>query len=214
VTDFKHLLIRVVDSPSPLEYESDRDAEGDVITDGSYATPVSSSPVRSQGEIVGDAMETEEPTEGRLAEVGTLVPIEEVEEVVPDSESEDAPQENEEPLPVPEQPPAYTPVRRGQRAMRGGRIPGPHVFRRHCFPHLVDPNPRPAPTYSFWSIAPAKRQRTGDEGEDHRRAKRARIVESDDGDESDGRGVESPSRSGRGHEYAPSPGVHSSSDSR
>jgi hypothetical protein len=207
ITDYKHLLVRVVDSPSPLEYSSDQDddAEGSIVTDGSFMTPASSSPVRPQEAIVGDAMETGESTEGRLAEVGTLVPIEEVEEVVPDSESDEAPQENEEPIPVPEQPPAYTPVR-GQRATRGGRAFGSN-FRRHRFPYLVDPDSRPAPAYSHWTTPLAKRQRSGDEGEDFRRAKRARVVESYDGDESDGRGVESPSRSGRGHEYAPSPGV-------
>jgi len=63
VTDYKHLLIRVVDSPSPLEYDSDRDAEGSIATDGSYMTPTTSSPVRPQEAIVGDSMDTAEPTD-------------------------------------------------------------------------------------------------------------------------------------------------------
>jgi len=115
VTDYKHLLVRVVGSPSPLEYASDVDAEGDPETDGSYATPTSSSPVRPEELIVGD----NNPAEERLAGAGSLVPIDEVEEV-PDSESDEVPEENETPLQVREQPPAYSPVRRGQRSMRGG----------------------------------------------------------------------------------------------
>ena len=95
------------------------DAEGDIATDGSFATPTSLSPVCPEEAIVGDAMEVGEPTGDHVAEVRTLVPIEEVEEIVPDSESDEVPQENEEPIPVPEQPPAYTSVR-GQRATRGG----------------------------------------------------------------------------------------------
>ena len=78
-------IVRTSRSASPLEYASDEDAEGDVATDGSYVTPITSSPVRPEVSIVGDAMEAGEPTEDRLDEVRTLVPIEEVEEVVPDS---------------------------------------------------------------------------------------------------------------------------------
>jgi len=110
------------------------DAEGDLATDGSYVTPISSSPVRPEELIVGDTVERGEPTGERLDEVRTLIPIKEIDEVS-DSESEEVPEENKEPLPIREQPPAYSPVHRGQRAMRGGRIPGPHVFRRHCFPY-------------------------------------------------------------------------------
>jgi len=110
VTDYKHLLIRVVGSPSPLEYASNTDAEGDPATDGSYATPTSSSPVRPEDLIVGD----NSPAEECLAGAGSLVPIEEVEEV-PDSESEEVPEENETPLQVREQPPAYSPVHTGGR---------------------------------------------------------------------------------------------------
>jgi len=130
-----------------LEYASDLDAEGDVLTDGSYATPTSSSPVRPEEAIVGDSVNRGELTEGRLDEVRTLVPIEEVEEV-PDSESDEVPEENETPLQVQEQPPAYSPVRRGQRAMRGGWIPNPYVFRRHCFPYAADSDIGSTPTYS------------------------------------------------------------------
>ena len=70
-------IVRTSRSASPLEYASDEDAEGDVdvATDGSYATPTTSSPVRPEEFIVGDAMEVGELTEDRLAEVGTLVPI-------------------------------------------------------------------------------------------------------------------------------------------
>jgi len=100
ITDYKHLLIRVVGPSSPLEYASDADAEGDVdvATDGSYATPTSSSPVRPEESIVGDNI----PAEECLAGAGNLVPIEEVEEVeeVPDSESDEVPEENETPLQV------------------------------------------------------------------------------------------------------------------
>jgi len=73
---------------------SDEDAEGDVdvATDGSYATPTSSSPVRHEGPIVGDNSPGE-PAVERLAGAGTLVPIEEVEEI-PDSESDEVPEEN------------------------------------------------------------------------------------------------------------------------
>ena len=99
---------------------------------------------------MGDAGEREEPTEDRLDEVRTLIPIEEVEEVVPDSESDEVPEENKNPLPIREQPPAYSPVRRGQCAMRGGRVNGPHLFRRHCFPYSADSDARPTPTYSRW----------------------------------------------------------------
>jgi len=136
------------------------DAEGDPVTDGSFATPTTSSPVCPEEPIVGDTVEREESTGDRLDEVRTLVPIEEVEEIVPDSESEEVPEENEEPILVREQPPAYSLVRRGQRAMRGGRVPGPHVFRQHCFPYAANPDPQPGPTYSQWEIAPAKRRRT------------------------------------------------------
>jgi len=174
-------IVRTSRSASPLEYASDEDAEEDVATDGSYVTPITSSPVRPEGPIVGDAVEREEPTGDRLDEVRTLVPIEEVEDV-PDSESDEVPEENENPLPVREQPPAYSPVRRGQRAMRGGRIAGPHVFRRHCFPYTEDSDVQPAPTYSRWEIPLAKRRRVEDESrdEDDRPTKRARVVDVDD----------------------------------
>ena len=86
------------------------DAEGDVATDGSYVTPTTSSPVRPEEPIVGDNSPGE-PAVERLAEAGTLVLIEEIEEV-PESESDGVPEENEEPLQVWEQPLAYSPVRR------------------------------------------------------------------------------------------------------
>jgi len=120
-------IVRTSRSASPLEYTSNEDAEGDVATDGSYVTPVSSSPVCPEESVVGDAVEREEPTGERLDEVRTLVPIEETEEV-PDSESDEVPEENRDPLPIREQPPAYSLVRRGQRAMHGGRVAGPHKF--------------------------------------------------------------------------------------
>jgi len=148
-----------------LEYASDVDAEGELATDGSYVTPSSSSPVHPEEPIVGDTVEGREPTGERLDEVRTLVPIEEVEEV-PDSESEEVPEENETPLQVREQPPAYSPVHRGQRAMRGGRIPNPYVFRRHCFPYAADSNLGSTPTYSRWSLPPAKRTRPRDDSRD------------------------------------------------
>ena len=102
--------------------------------------------MRSEEPIVGDAMGRGEPTGDCLAEVGTLVPIEEGDEV-PDSESENAPEENKEPFQVQEQPLAYSPVRRGQWAMRGGRVNGPHGFHHHCFPYAANSNQQSAPTY-------------------------------------------------------------------
>jgi len=98
-----------VDSPSPLEYASDADADGEIDTDGSYVTPISSSLVHPEEPVVGDAIERGEPTGDCLDEVRTLVPIEEVGEV-PDSESDEVPEENENPLLIREQPPAYSPV--------------------------------------------------------------------------------------------------------
>jgi len=130
-----------------LEYASDLDAEGEPATDGSYVTLSSSSPVHPEEPIVGDTIERGEPTEERLDGVRTLIPIEEVEEV-PNSESDEVPEENKTPLQVREQPPAYSPVRRGQRVMRGGRIPNPYVFRRHCFPYAADSDLGSTPTYS------------------------------------------------------------------
>jgi len=90
IFDYKHLLIRVMDPPSPLEYASELDAEGEVDTDNSYVSPAMSSPVRLDEPIVGDADGPGEPTEDHLAEAGTLIFIEEIEEV-PDSESEEVP---------------------------------------------------------------------------------------------------------------------------
>ena len=144
------------------------DTEGDVATDGSYVTPITLSPVRPEEPIVGDNS-LGEPAVERLAEAGALIPIEEVEEV-PDSESDEVPEENEEPLPVQEQPPAYAPVHRGQRAMRGGRVNGPHNFRCHCFPYTANPDQQSAPSYFRWEIASSKRRRARDNsgGEDAR----------------------------------------------
>ena len=160
-------IVRTSRSASPLEYASDLNAEGDVdvATDGSYVTPPMLSPVRPEEPIVGDAVERVEPTGDRLGKVRALVPIEEVEDV-PDSESDEVPEENENPLPIREQPPAYSPVRRGQQSMRGGRVPSPHVFRRHCFPYTADLDVRPAPTYLRWEIPLAKRRRSEDESGD------------------------------------------------
>jgi len=107
------LLIRVIDSPSPLEYASDADADGEVDTDNSYVTPIMSSPTHPEELVIGDATERREAAEDRFAEARTLVPIEETEEV-PDSESDEVPEENGDPLLIREQPPAYSPVRRGQ----------------------------------------------------------------------------------------------------
>ena len=118
-----------MDSPSPLEYASDADADGEVDTDNSYVTPITSSPVHPEEPVIGDIIERREPAEDRLAEAGTLVPIEETEEV-PDSESDEVPEENRDPLLIREQPLAYSLVRCGQRAMRGGRVAGPHKFHR------------------------------------------------------------------------------------
>ena len=145
-----------------MEYASDLDAEGDVATNGSYVTLISSSPVRPKDPIIGDAMERREPTGDRLDEVRTLIPIEEAEEV-PDSESDEVPEENRDPLPIREQPPAYSPVRRGQRAMRGGRVTGPYVFHRHRFPYLADPDRESHPAYFRWEIPPAKHRQTSDD---------------------------------------------------
>jgi len=163
-----------VDSPSPLEYASDADAEGEVDTDNSYVTLATSSPVHPEEPVVGDAVERGEPTGDRLDEVGTLVPIEEVREV-PDSESDEVPEENENPLPIREQPPAYSPVRRGERAMRGGQVAGPHTFHRHCFPYLADLDRESHPAYFQWEISPAKHRRASDNWgrEDDRAVKRA-----------------------------------------
>ena len=110
-------IVRTSRSASPLEYTSDNDSEGEVDTDNSYVTPATSSPVHPEGPIVGDNSPGE-PAVDCLAEAGTLVPIEEV-EAVPDSESDEVPEENREPLQTHEPPPAYFPVH-GQRAMRGG----------------------------------------------------------------------------------------------
>jgi len=128
---------------------SDLDAEGDVATDGSYVTPISSSPVHPEEPVIGDAVERREPTGDRLDEVRTLVPIKEAEEV-PDSESDEIPEENRDPLPIREQPPAYSLVRRGQRAMHSGRITGPHAFHQHCFPYLANLDPESYPKYFQW----------------------------------------------------------------
>jgi len=168
-----------VDSPSPLEYASDADADGEVDTNNSYVTPVTSSPTHEEP-IVADNNGPGESAEDRLAEAGTLVPIEETVEVL-ESESSEAPEENEEPLQTREPPPAYFPVRRGQRSMRGGRVAGPHAFCRHCFPYLANPDPESYPKYFRWEIAPAKRRRTSDDWgrEDDRTAKRARIDDVD-----------------------------------
>jgi len=85
------------------------DAEEDVATNGSYVTLITLSPVQPEEPIIGDTIIRGEPTEDCLAEVGTLIPIEE-EEGVSDSESKEVPEENEDPLPIREQPPAYYPV--------------------------------------------------------------------------------------------------------
>jgi len=116
--EFHHLLYRIVDSPSSLEYVSNADADGEVDTDNSYMTPTTPSPVRPEELIVGDDSPGE-PAVDHLAKAGTLVPIEEVVEVL-DSESSEASEENEEPLQTCEPPLAYFPVRRGQCSMRGG----------------------------------------------------------------------------------------------
>jgi len=151
-------IVRTSRSASPLEYVSNEDAEGDIATNGSYVTPVSLSPVCPEELVIGDAIERGEPTGDCLDEVRTLVPIEENEEV-PNSESDEVPEENEDPLPLREQPPAYSLVRRGQRAMRGGQVAGPHRFHRHCFPYLADPDRESYPKYFQWEIAPPKRRR-------------------------------------------------------
>jgi len=111
-----------MDSPSSLEYASDADADGEVDTNNSYVTPVMLSPVHEEP-IVADNNSPGEPAESHLAEAGTLVLIEETEEV-PELESSEAPEENEEPLQTREPPPAYFPVHRGQCSMHGGRVPG------------------------------------------------------------------------------------------
>ena len=69
-----------------------------------------SSPVHPEEPIVGDAINARELAEDCLDEARTLIPIEEVEDV-PDLESNEVPEENEVPLQVQEQPPAYSPVR-------------------------------------------------------------------------------------------------------
>jgi len=203
-------IVRTSRSTSPLEYVSDEDAEGDVdvVTDGSYATPTTSSPVRPEEPIVGDNS-PKEPAVERLAGAGSLVPIEEVEEV-PDSESDEVPEENKDPLQIREQPPAYSPVRRRQWAMRGGRINGPHNFRRHCFPYAANSDQCPAPTYSQWEIASSKRRR----GEDDRAAKRIRVVHPDDEHESSIRCPWPSPGSHRGSSVGPDTRVRSSSDHR
>jgi len=169
-----------VDSPSPLEYASDVGADGEVNTNNSYVTLATSSPMRPEEPVVGDAVERGEPTGDRLDEVRTLVPIEEVGEV-PDSESDEVPEENEDPLPIREQPPAYSPVRRGQRAMRSGRVAGPHTFHRHHFPYLANQDRESHPAYFQWEISPAKRRRASDDWgrEDDRAVKRAQVDDLD-----------------------------------
>ena len=146
ITDYKHLLIRVIDSPLPLEYNSGLDAEGDVNTDNSHVTLATPSPVRPEEPVVKSACGCAEPAEDCLGEARTLVPIEEFGEVA-DSESEVAPEENKEPLPIHEQLPAYSPVC-GQHVMHGGRINAPYTFRCHCFPYTATSDPRYSPTYS------------------------------------------------------------------
>ena len=198
-----------------MEYASDLDAEGEPATNGSYVTPSSSSPVHPEEPIVGDTVERGEPTEERLDGVRTLIPIEEIEEV-PDSELDEVPEENETPLQVREQPPAYSPVRHGQRAMRGGRIPNPYVFRRHCFPYAADSDLGSTPTYSQWSIPPAKCTRTRDDSgdEDGRPVKRARVVDIDDQHESSVRRCWSSSGDTGGSSNGPDARVRASSDRR
>jgi len=192
------------------------DAEGDPATDGSYVTPSSLSPVRPEEPIIADTMEGRELTGGCLDEVRTLVPIDEVEEVIPDSEPDEVPEENENPLPIREQPPAYSPVRRGQRSMRGGRIPNPYAFRRHCFPYTADSDFGSTPTYSRWSIPPAKRTRPRDDSgdEDDRPVKRTRVIDADDQHESSVRRCWSSSGDTGGSSDGPDARVRASSDRR
>ena len=96
-------------SPEPLVHDSDRDAEGvtDLGMDLSYVTPL----MQGASPLVPDStlstME-ESPAEERVGEAGTLVLIQEADEV---EEVLMAPAENEEPILMREQPPAYRQVR-------------------------------------------------------------------------------------------------------
>ena len=119
-------------SPEPSVHDSDRNAEGvtDPGTDLSYVTP----PMQGASPLVPDStlstME-ESPAEEGVDEAGTLVPIQEADKV---EEVLMVPVENEEPIPMREQPPAYRQVR-GQRAIRSRDQTQP--FRRHLFPHTL-----------------------------------------------------------------------------
>ena len=97
----------VLGSPKPSEYDSDRDAEGmtDPGTDQSYVTP----PMQGASPIIPDltlSTVEESPAEDCVDEAGTLMPNQEVNEVKA-KEVLMVPDEDEEPIPMREQPPAY-----------------------------------------------------------------------------------------------------------
>ena len=109
--------------------------------DLSYVTPL----MQGASPIVPDSMlltMEESPAEDRLDEAGTLVLIQETNEVETEEVSR-VPEENEEPILMREQPPAYRQVR-GQRAVRGRGQAQP--FCRHLFPYTVDQNGGSRPT--------------------------------------------------------------------
>ena len=122
-----------------MVHDSDRDTEGvtDLGTDLLYVTL----PMQGVSPLVPEStlstME-ESPAEERVDEAGTLVPIQEADEV---KEVSMAPVENEEPIPMREQPPAYRQVC-GQQAVRGRGQSQP--FCRHIFPYTVDQDRGPS----------------------------------------------------------------------
>ena len=93
-----------------------------------------------------------------------------------------APEENEEPIPMREQPLAYRQVR-GQRAVRGRGQTQP--FHRHLFPHTVHQDRGSSLGVGAWAFAPAKCGRVDECGgdEDRSRSKRRRIEPLDGNDQ-------------------------------
>ena len=166
----------VLESPEPLVCDSDRDAEGvtDPEMDLLYVTP----PMQGASPIVPDStlltME-ESPAEDHLDEAGTLVPIQEMNEVEVE-EMLMAPEENEEPIPMREQPPAYRQVC-GQRAIRGWGQAQP--FHCHLFPYTVNQDQRLSPGVGEWAFAPSKRRRSNESrGDEGRPSSKQRQIES------------------------------------
>ena len=107
----------------------------------------------------------ENPANDCLDEAGTLVLIQEVNEV----EAEEVlmvPEENEGPILMREQPPSYCPVH-GQQAVCGRGQTQP--FHRHLFPYTVDQDQGSCPTVGIWLFDATKHRRSDKSGGDEDR---------------------------------------------